>query len=165
MPQYMEQRNMPMQTLPVLQNYEVVIWGERKDVPLHRIGVQAFSEDEAKEDVMRRWRSSSPDAISYKVSRVEVLSDVHLDTARKQHTLFEDLADQCIGHSMADVQGAAVNLLLTVVQRNYIKQSDAEARWNELAGRGLEALKRRFSGRTDDRDKAAETEIARRLGA
>jgi hypothetical protein len=154
----------PTTKLATLQPYEVLIWGERKDTPLARIGVQAFSEDEAKTDALARWKID-PQNNFRKVHRVEVLSDVHLDTARRQQTLFEDMADQCIGHAMADVQGAAVNLLLTVVQRNYIKQADAEARWNELAGRGLEALKRRFTGQLDNRDKAAETEIARRLGA
>jgi hypothetical protein len=146
-----------------LQPYEVVLWGERKDTPLARIIIQAMSEDEAKQEVLRQYRMGSGDHAP--VTRVEVLSDVHLNTGRRQQTLFEDLADACVGNSMVDVQGAAVNLLLTVVQRNYIKLSDAETRWDELTGRGREALRRRFTGETDNRDKAAETEIARRLGA
>jgi hypothetical protein len=150
--------------LAVLQPFEVVIWGASKDVPLYRIGVQAFSEDEAKADGIAHFRRSlGPVDRPPKVGRVEVLSDVHLDTARKQQTLFEDLADACIGHSMADVQGACVNLLLTSMQRRYQKLADAEARWDELAGRGKEALRRRYSGASDARDAAVETEIAKRL--
>lgn len=151
----------PSPKLAVLRPYEVVIWGESKFGPLYRIMVQAMSEDEAKAEGIGQFRHSS----SAKVTRVEVLSDVHLNPARRQHTLFEDLADQCIGHSLNDVQGAAVNLLLTGVQRRAANLADAEVRWDELTGRGKEALRRRYRKETDIRDQAAETEIAKRLFA
>lgn len=153
-----------MPALLTLRPYEVVIWGASKDVPLYRIGVQAFSEDEARTDAIRRFCDGllgRPPPIT----RVEVLSDVHLDRGRKQQTLFEDLADTCLGHSLDDAQGACVNLLLTCVQRRYLKLADAEARWDELAGRGKEALRRRYAGAIDARDAGAETEIAKRLTA
>jgi hypothetical protein len=148
-----------------LQPYEVVLWGESKDIPLYRVLVHTMSEDEAKQEALWQYKKAAFRHGPAPVTRVEVLSDVHLNTGRRQQTLFEDLADACVGNSMVDVQGAAVNLLLTVVQRNYIKLSDAETRWDELTGRGREALRRRFTGETDNRDKAVETEIARRLGA
>jgi hypothetical protein len=66
---------------------------------------------------------------------------------------------------MDDVQGAAVNLLLTAVQRRSTNWMDGERRWDELMGRGREALRRRFGGHADERDKAAESEIAKRLFA
>jgi hypothetical protein len=146
--------------LAVLQLFEVVIWGASKDVPLHRISAQAFSEDEAKADGIASFRKTQPLA---KIERVEVLSDVHLNPARKQQTLFEDLADACVGHSMDNVQGASVNLLLTAVQRRAVDLADAERRWDELAGRGKEALRRRYSKTPDARDATAEAEIAKRL--
>jgi hypothetical protein len=152
--------------LAVLQPYEVVIWGGDKFTPLYRLTVQTFSEDEAKEQALAQFRrqdSLSGYMCPTKVERVEVLSDVHLNPARKQQTLFEDLADLCIGHSMEDVQGATVNLLLTAVQRRASNQADAERRWDELMGRGKQALTRRYRGDTDHRDKAMETEIAGRL--
>lgn len=150
--------------LAVLQPFEVVIWGTDKTVPLHRVCVQAFTEDEAKADGLKSfWRL--PESAGRKVDRVEVLSDVHLNTARKQQTLFEDLADACVGASLSDIQGACVNLLLTAVQRRYLKLADAEARWDELAGRGKEALRRRYQGATDARDVTLETEIAKKLTA
>src|ERR1700687_1872620 len=153
--------------LAVLQPFEVVIWGASKDVPLSRIGVQAFSEDEAKADALRNFRDTlEPTGLPRPpIERVEVLSDVHLNPARKQQTLFEDLADACVGHSMDNVQGATVNLLLTGVQRRHIKLADAEERWDELMGRGREALRRRYSRTTDARDATAEAEIAKRLTA
>jgi hypothetical protein len=106
---------------------------------------------------MPQWLETGPP----KIERVEVLSDIHLNPARRQQTLFEDLADQCIGHSMDDVQGAAVNLVLTGVQRRTANLADAERRWDELMGRGKQALRRRFRGETDARD--PEPEIAKRL--
>jgi len=153
--------------LAVLQPYEVVIWGEDKLKPLHRITVSAMSEDEAKTDALKQFWAM-PQFLNMTdrgpvVKRVEVLSDVHLNPARKQQTLFEDLADLCIGHSMDDVQGATINLLLTAVQRRAANQADAERRWDELLGRGKQALVRRYRGDTDIRDKAAETEIGKRL--
>jgi hypothetical protein len=151
--------------LAVLQPYEVVIWGADKSVPLYRIGVQAFSEDEARADAVAQFHRSHGHAHSPKFERIEVLSDVHLNTARRQQTLFEDIADACVGASLDDIQGACVNMLLTAVQRRYSKLPDAEARWDELAGRGKEALRRRHGGTTDARDRAAETEIAKRLTA
>jgi hypothetical protein len=143
-------------TLAILRNCEVIIWGENAFTPLDRIGVQAMSEDEAKADGLAYFRRSHP--IS-KVTRVEVLSDIHLNPARRQHTLFEDLADQCIGHSMADVQGAAINLLLTAVHRRAANANDAMRRWDELAGRGKQALQRRYRGDTDNRDASVASEI------
>jgi len=78
----------------------------------------------------------------------------------RQRKLFEALAHTCLDHSMTDIQGAAVNLLLTVVQRNFIKLADAETRWDELMGRGRLALQRRYQDKSAD----AEREIAGRLG-
>lgn len=157
-----------MTTKPaVLSPYEVVIWGNNKHTPLYRVTVQAFSEDEAKAEGVAAFRRQQALIIEPQspVERIEVLSDVHLSTARKQQTLFEDLADQCLGHSMTDVQGACINLLLTAVQRRHLRLADAEARWDELMGRGKEALRRRYGGSTDARDSATETEIAKRLTA
>jgi hypothetical protein len=87
-----------------------------------------------------------------------------INPSRCQRSLFEDLADLCLGHPMNDVQGAAVNLLLAGVQRRYIKLSDAEARWDELMGRGKEALRRRYAGATDNRDaNVVASEIGQRM--
>jgi hypothetical protein len=155
-----------MQIPAVLRPYEVVIWGENKFTPLSRFMVTAMSEDDAKTSAENQYHRGIPFGHRPgKIERVEVLSDVHLNTARKQQTLFEDLADQCVGHSMDDVQGAAVNLLLTAVQRRAANQADAERRWDDLMGRGKQALARRYRGDTDERDKAAESEIAKRLFA
>lgn len=147
----------------VLQPYEVKIWGEGKDRPLYKIIVQAFSEDEAKTDAMAYFRRSETDQLPAKVSRIEVLSGVHLDPKKRQQSLFEDLAEACINSPMDDVQGAAVNLLLTSVQRRYIRLSEAETRWDELLGRGKEALRRRFTGATDGRDATVASELGQRL--
>jgi hypothetical protein len=146
---------------PVLRLYEVVFWGENKFTPFYRLHVQAMSEDEAKADGIAQFRRL-PDVVA-KIERVEVLSDVHLNPARRQHTLFEDLADQCIGHSMDDVQGAAVNLLLTGVQRRASGVNDAERRWDELVGRGKQALCRRYRGDTDNRDAAVASDIGKKV--
>jgi hypothetical protein len=146
--------------LATLRPYDVVIWGENKFTPLYRIGVQAMSEDEAKADGLAHFRRSDA---SSKVKRVEVLSDIHLNPARRQHTLFEDMADQCIGHSMDDVQGAAVNLLLTAVQRRAADLSDANRRWDELLGRGKQALCRRYRGDTDNRDASVASDIGKKV--
>jgi hypothetical protein len=152
--------------LAVLRPFEVVIWGDNKFVPIRRISVTAMSEDEAKESALSFFRRQylEPSHVPT-IGRIEVLSDVHLNPGRRQQTLFEDLADLCIGHSMDDVQGAAVNLLLTGVQRRARNQADAEQRWDELMGRGKQALIRRYRRDTDGRDKAAETEIAKKLFA
>ncbi len=155
----------PLSKLAIIRPYEVVIWGENKYTPAYRIMVHAMSEDEAKADAVNQYQRLSLGVPAHKIERVEVLSDVHLNPARKQQTLFEDLADQCIGHSLDDVQGAAVNLLLTGVQRRAANLADAERRWDELMGRGKEAMRRRYRKETDVRDKAAETEIAKRLFA
>lgn len=152
--------------LAILQPFEVTIWGERKDTPLHRVMVRAHSEDEAKNDALRQCETmlvAQGHTVFPKVSRVEVLSDVHLNNARKQQTLFEDMADLCIGHSMTDIQGACINFLLTCVQRRHPKLADAEARLDELLGRGKEALKRRYGGEMGDQDKAVADEIGKRL--
>lgn len=151
--------------LAVLRPYEVVIWGESKLSPVWRVMVSSFSEDEAKTEAVRGF-NGSPQWIGQtapKITRIEVLSDVHLDQGRKQRTLFEDIADACIGASLTDIQGATVNLLLTAVQRRYVKLAEAEARWDELMGRGKEALRRRYLGTSDRRDDAAESQIAKRL--
>ncbi len=155
--------------LAILQPYEVVIWGDDKFKPLYRITVSAMSEDEAKVDAVAQFHKMELAAgrrvIVSQIQRIEVLSDVHLNPARRQQTLFEDLAELCVGAHMDDIQGATVNLLLTAVQRRAANQADAERRWDELMGRGKQALTRRYRGDTDERDKAAETEIGKRLFA
>lgn len=76
-----------------------------------------------------------------------------------QKKLFETLAWACLDQPISVIQGAAVNLLLTVVQRNFIKLADAEARWDELMGRGKIALQRRYRHQDSD-----ESIIGGRLG-
>lgn len=155
--------------LAVLRPYEVKIWGENKFSPLYHVGVQSFSEDEAKEAGLVAFRQSAATDPALcgitppKITRIEVLSDIHLDPARKQESLFEDIADACVGASLTDIQGATVNLLLTAVQRRYVKLAEAEARWDELMGRGKQALRRRYLKTTDARDVSSESEIAKRL--
>ena len=82
---------------------------------------------------------------------------------QRQKSLFERLAEICLGSSLIDIQGAAVNLLLTSVQRRAKDKADAERRWDELMGHGKQALQRRYGGTLDARDANAETEIAHRL--
>lgn len=156
----------------VLAPYEVVVWGADRNRPLHRIGVQAFGEDEAKEMGLADFRRASLSEQRLrkvehpslpKVERVEVLSGIHLDPKKRQQSLFEDLADACVGSPMSDIQGACVNLLLTSVQRRYLTLAEAGARWDELMGRGKEALRRRFTGQVDERDPKPAHEIGNRL--
>lgn len=77
-----------------------------------------------------------------------------------QRDLFEKLCHAVVGHSTADIAGAATNLLLTVVQKRYLRLADAEARWDELMGRGRLTLQRRYGKRPDN---AEEHEISQRL--
>jgi hypothetical protein len=77
-----------------------------------------------------------------------------------QRTLFEKLCHAVVGHSTADIAGAATNLLLTVVQRRHIRLADAEAHWDELMGRGRVALQRRYGKRQDSAD---EHEMSQRI--
>lgn len=148
----------------VLAPYEVVIWGERKDKPLDRISLMAFSADEAKAEALKRFRATVGLLMPIsRIVRIDVCDGVRVTPQQKQHRLFEDLAEVCLGSSMDDVQGAAVNLLLTAVQRRAANLADAERRWDELLGRGKQALRRRYSGETDARDAAAELEIGKRL--
>ena len=157
--------------LPVLQPFEVILWGERKDQPLYREMVQSYSADEAKEATLARWRGNAymdfavASAPVPKITRVDVLDGHRVTPHQRQRGLFEDLAECCINESLDDIQGATVNLLLTAVQRRAQNQADALTRWDELMGRGKQALIRRYSGTTDNRDKAAETEIAKKLFA
>ena len=81
----------------------------------------------------------------------------------RQRQLFDALAKVCVGSSMTDIQGALVNMLLTAVQRRAIGLADAEQRWDELMGSGKQALLRRYTGALDNRDAAAESEMAGRL--
>lgn len=151
-------------TLPTLKPYEVVFYGENKQ-PFHRVSVEAFSEDEAKASVLANyWKSWGPQSPA-KIARIEVLSDVHIETGRRQQTLFEDMADVCIGHTLKDIQGACVNLLMTAVRRRYDKKADASARWDELMGRAKEALLNRYAKKPEDagEDAARSTEIANRI--
>lgn len=150
--------------LAVLQPYDVTIWGDSADRPLYRLTVQAFSEGEAKADGLASFARTHviAEKPQPKVTRVEVTSYSAKSSARAQQTLFERLAEACIGDNMTDVQGAAVNLLLTVVQRASAKLPDAEKRWDELMGRGKVALQRRYA--TGQSDTPAETEIAKRIG-
>lgn len=161
-----------MPGLLVLQPYEVVLWGANRDRPLHRLIVQAFSEDEAKGMALADFRRLSTGEqvlnrvehpVVPAIERVEVLSGIHLDPKKRQQSLFEDLADLCIGSSLEDIQGACVNLLLTSVQKRYLTLGEAEMRWDELMGRGKQALRRRFRGDTDYRDTSTETELGMRL--
>jgi hypothetical protein len=157
-----------LKTPSLLRPFEVVIWGENKDRPLWRGHVTAFSDDEAKEEATRQFHNPAtllPSGMWPKITRTDVCDGIRITPTQKQHRLFEDIAEVCLGSSMDDVQGAAVNLLLTAVQRRAKDQADAETRWNELSGRGLRALRRRYSGQTDARDAAAESEIAKRLTA
>lgn len=150
--------------LAVLSPYEVKIWGESKFSPLFVTGVQSFSEDEAKSAAVSEFqRSAALTPPIPKITKVEVLSGIHLDPARRQQSLFEDIADTCIGSSLENIQGATVNMLLTSVQKAHLKLADAEARWDELMGRGKQALRRRYTGTVDNRDVAMESEIANRL--
>lgn len=77
-----------------------------------------------------------------------------------QRTLFTMLCKVVVGHSTADIAGAATNLLLTVVQRRHPKLADAEAHWDELTGRGRVALQRRYGKRQDTAD---EHELSQRI--
>ena len=157
--------------LPILRPFEVIIWGEGRDRPLDSVSVQAFSDDEAKADAIShfrmRWAASHQHDLSPvpKISRIDVCDGIRFTPAQRQRGLFEDLADCCLGEAMDDVQGAAVNLLLTAVQRSAKNQADAETRWDGLMGRGKQALIRRYRGDTDHRDVAAESEIAKKLFA
>lgn len=156
--------------LMVLSPYEVKLWGESKHGHIYHIAVQAFSEDEAKEQAIAQFRQglTLERRPAPKITRVEVNGGGHIDTRKKQQSLFEDLAEACIDHSLEDVQGAAVNLLLTSVQRRASTLSEAERRWDELMGRGKVALGRRYRKEAavgGPRDAALETEIAGRLGA
>jgi|SRR5215475_2365067 len=130
----------------VLQPYEVVLWGAGRDRPLHRLTVQAFSEDEAKEAALAQYRIGFPWQQPAKVERVEVLSGIHLNPKKRQQSLFEDLADLCATSDakLEDIQGACVNLLLVSVQKRYLTLGEAERRWDELMGRGRQALKDRM---------------------
>jgi len=78
----------------------------------------------------------------------------------QQRQLFEKLCHTVLNHSTTDVAGAAVNLLLTVVQRRHIKCNDALVHWDELMGRGRVALQRRYSQRQSVQD---EYELSQRL--
>jgi hypothetical protein len=158
-----------LKTPNLLRPFEVVIWGENRDWPLYRCHVQAFSEDEAKADAEQQLRlkfnKAHPHGIPiWPVTRVDVCEGIRDTPWQRQRGLFEDIAEVCLGEPLDVIQGAAVNLLLTAVQRHAKNQADAETRWNELAGRGLQALRRRYRGQTDMRDVAAESEIAGRLG-
>jgi hypothetical protein len=146
-----------------LSHYEVVVWGESKISPLYRINVQAFSEDEAKEIALQYWmRDKVADKNRPpKVTRVDVTS-YNVASPVNQKELFVRLADACLGEAMYNVQGAAVNLLITVFQKNFAKSADAERRWDELMGKGKEALRARYTKRpTTDQEK----EIAGKIGA
>jgi hypothetical protein len=165
-----------LKTPNLLRPFEVVIWGENKDRPLYRCHVQAFSDDEAKADALRSYdsalgltndgeivRRNFRDTTPIRVKRIDVCDGIRFTPHQRQHGLFEDIAEVCLGESLDNIQGAAVNLMLTAVQRRAKGLPDAEARWNELAGRGLQALRRRYDGQTDNRDVAAEGEIAKRV--
>jgi len=147
--------------LAVSKFYEVMIWGERKDAPLFHVGVQTFSEDEAKTEALGQYRAHG---FVNKIERIEVLSDLHIKPERKQQSLFEDFADLSLGYDIADIQGAAINLAITGVQRAHVKLEVALARWDELMGRGREALLRRYVGETDHRDEnVVASEIGKRM--
>jgi len=77
-----------------------------------------------------------------------------------QRKLFMMLCKIVVGHSTADIAGAATNLLLTVVQKRHSKLADAEAHWDELMGRGRVALQRRYGKQQDAAD---EHELSQRL--
>ena len=152
--------------LAISRYYEVIIWGVDKTTPLFRVAAYAFSEDEAKDYALMRFRRSLLETSKQKVERIEVLSEDHTKPEKRQQSLFEDYADVSLNHSMNDVQGAAVNLLITGIQRSHAKLSDAELRWDELMGRGKEALRRRFNGATDYRDEnVVASEIGQRMVA
>src|SRR5579859_4541592 len=141
---------------PLLSPFEVVIFGERKDKPLYRVSVQAFTEDEAKEMALQQYRSTlHPGDLQPRISRVDVCDGIRITPHQRQRGLFEDLADCCVGERMEDVQGAAVNLLLTALQRAASDISDAERRWDELSARAKQALRRRMTGQADNRDRSA----------
>jgi len=158
--------------LLTLSPYEVILWGESKDRPLWRGIVQAFSEDEAKEQALHSWRYSAAVQLHGANGNpsVEVLFGSHLcnEPQKRQRSLFEELAEFVLGHSMADIESAAVNLLLTSVQRRAGNLAEAERCWDELMGRGKVALQRRYRKEQvigGPRDTALETEIVGRLGA
>jgi hypothetical protein len=146
-----------------LSHYEVVVWGESKVSALYRVNVQAFSEDEAKEQALQHWmrdkvadKNRPPKVVRVDVTSYKIASPVN------QKELFERLADACLGEAMYNVQGAAVNLLITVFHKNFTSMIDAEKRWDELMYKGKEALKGRYAKLpTTDREK----EIAGKIGA
>jgi len=153
----------PLST-PFLRPFEVVIWGDNKDKPLFRMQIMQYSEDEARDDCRREFKRCIPlGSAGPLVKRIDVLDGFRHTSKERQRGLFEDLAECCLGESMDDVQGATVNLLLTAVQRRAKNLPDALTRWNELMHRGRAALDRRYTGQTDQRDRAAESEIGKRL--
>jgi hypothetical protein len=77
-----------------------------------------------------------------------------------QRTLFMMLCKVVVGHSTADIAGAATNLLLTLVQKRHLKLADAESHWDELMGRGRVALQRRYGKQPDT---AEEHELSQRI--
>ena len=92
------------------------------------------------------------------MARVSVkIFDPREDT---QRTLFMMLCSVVVGHSTADIAGAAVNLVLTVVQKRHLKSADALAHWDELMGRGRVALQRRYGRQHDAAD---ESELSQRI--
>lgn len=148
------------------------MWGINRDCPIHRIVVHAFSEDEAKELALVDFKSQYfaeqklnkvNNPILPKIERVEVLWGIHTDPKKRQQSLFEDFADACLGFKLEDVQGACVNMLLTSVQKRYVTLEDAEARWDELMGRGKIAMRRRFLKLVDERDPKVAHELGNRL--
>ena len=77
-----------------------------------------------------------------------------------QRTLFMMLCKVVVGHSTADIAGAAVNLVLTVVQKRHLKVVEALAHWDELMGRGRVALQKRYGKQQDAAD---EHELSQRI--
>jgi hypothetical protein len=155
-----------LKTPNLLRPFEVVIWGENKDRPLYRCQITAYSDDEARTEAQNKFHNPAtllPSGAWPKITRIDVCDGIRFTPHQRQRGLFEDIAEVCLGSSMDDVQGAAVNLLLTAVQRRAKALPDAEARWTELMHRGLAALQRRYSGQTDARDAETESDIAKRL--
>jgi hypothetical protein len=155
-----------LKTPDLLRPFEVIIWGESKDQPLYRWHVMAFSDGEAKEDAIRRC--ISPCDAPLRITRIDVCDGVRVTPHQRQRGLFEDLCDVCLGSSVSEIQGAVINVLLATVQRTSPKLADAEARWDEMMGRGKLALQRRYAAPATpgvvNAEKAEAAEIGARLG-
>jgi hypothetical protein len=64
--------------------------------------------------------------------------------AFEQEALFKRMANCCTGVAMHDIAGAALNLLLVVIEKTNLAEGDALRRYDATVGYGKEILKQRF---------------------